>query len=744
MGNDKLTDKTAKHVGTGLVAAACALSLAAWPCVAGNTAVADEGAAQQQGAGTPQAGQGGQAAAPDGNAGIDGAIDANGAAADAGTDAASDDGIDQGDDAFGVDEADGAYGIDDGAGFPAADGTATGGDADASTVALPNDTPVGAESPLGIGFVYVDKAPIAVGDTQNIALVMDGDATLLNANLTYVDPQGALHAVGASALAGNAALFTFPVDAEGTWTLASLEYNLQESDGSASITYALDFTADGSAACTFEAHASVSATAANTDSLGAASFYGLDADGNVVEYGSLAEAAAAEPQLLSTRAAGEFVIALDPGHGAGDSGASNSKLVEDGLMENLIEEKDLTWAITGYCKEALERYDGVRVILTRSEDECPEIKERVQRAYDQGANVVVSIHINSDDSGSASGAEVWYPSVSSWKNAQTNLPGSQLAQNVLDKLTALGLNDRGIQVRLLLDPENESQINPDGSTADYYGIIRYSRKQGIVGIIVEHAFISNWSDAQLLASEEVLRAMGEADAAGIAQTYGLGQDTTALFGDALPGSWYVDEGWIAYVVENGLMTGVKDADGIARNFYPEESLTRGQLATILYRAANPDATDTTVEADYALDNGFSDTPVDAKGNKVGAYYNAAVKWCAEQGIVTGYTDGPDKGKFLPDKAVSREELATMAYRFAQVMGVDVAVSDTTNFDAASDTADVDDYAHDAMVWCAARGVMTGYHRTVDGAPTLEPQGSAERAAAAKVVTVLFRDVLGNA
>lgn len=595
---------------------------------------------------------------------------------------------------------------------------------------LEQGDPVSVASPIGMGFVYVDKATVASGETQTIAMVLDGDVTVTAANLTYLDGQGTEHAVGASALAGNAALFELPADVEGTYRLAGMEYNALGEDGAAApYTYVVDLSGDGAGACTFGVSgggAAGSGAAGGTDA-----FYAVDADGNEQGYASLGEAltSAAADVPATQLVNGKFVIALDPGHGADDSGACGWGLAE----------KDLTWAITMYCKQALEEYPGVQVVLTRGEDECPSIRDRAQRAYDAGANVVVSIHINSADKESANGAEVWYPNDSSWKYDETHVPAETLSQNILDKLVALGLTDRGIKVRMLYD----EMPYPDGSDSDYYGIIRYSRQLGIAGIIVEHAFVSNESDAGLLASDEALRAMGRADAEGIAQTYGLGKERTALYGDAIPGQWYVDEGWVSYVTEHDLMTGVKDADGIARNFCPEESLTRGQLATILYRAANPGATDTTAPDDYALDDGFSDSPRDAQGNLVPAYFNAAVKWCSDNGIVTGYTDGPNKGKFLADDPVTREDLAVMAYRFARYMGVDVSDVRTDNFDDASDHDDVQGYACDAVVWCASEGVMTGYRHGDGVPPTLEPQGTAIRGAAAKVITVLFRDVLGQ-
>ncbi len=603
---------------------------------------------------------------------------------------------------------------------------------------------------VGVGFVYIDEAAPVLGSVQNVAIILDDEAVALaSAQLSYVDGYGNALSCDATALAGNAALFQISVDVSGTYQLTSVSYTSQAAPEAAPAS--IDLTAASAEACAFEvADQSVAPLAlfAEPQAIpGEASFYALGADGELQQVSSLGDAVAASPQATSALARvggadGEgdlgydpsetFVIALDPGHGGFDSGATGYGLLE----------KDLTWAITMYCKEALEQYPGVTVVLTREEDECPTIRQRVENAVAAGARVIVSIHINSDETGTSYGAEVWFPNDSSWRYDQTHVPGSVLSQNILDKLVALGLTDRGIKVRTLFDDPDYGPYE-DGSNSDYYGITRYAREHGIVGIIVEHAFISNESDAALLSSEAMLRQMGYADAEGIAQTYGLGQESPALFGDTLPGDWYMTEGWIPYVVEHGLMTGVQDPDGVARNFFPNDSLTRGQLATILYRAAFPNSTQTTVPEDFAVSNSFDDTPTDpVTGDMIPYYYNAAIRWCRDTGIITGYTSGPDAGCFLPDNPVTREDLATMVCRFAEVMGVDTASADATAFYSTADYYDVQDYAVAAMIWCADQGIINGNKHGVDGPLTLEPQAGATRAQAAKVVTVLFRDVLG--
>ncbi len=84
------------------------------------------------------------------------------------------------------------------------------------------------------------------------------------------------------------------------------------------------------------------------------------------------------------------------------------------------------------------------------------------------------------------------------------------------------MTDRGIKVRDSERVDGEGPFYyPDGSIQDYYTVIEASREAGIVGIIVEHAFLSNKSDSDKLKSEAFLKELGYADAEGIAETYKL-------------------------------------------------------------------------------------------------------------------------------------------------------------------------------------------------------------------------------
>lgn len=208
--------------------------------------------------------------------------------------------------------------------------------------------------------------------------------------------------------------------------------------------------------------------------------------------------------------ANTLVVAIDPGHGGGDPGAQNTSIG--------LDEADANWAIAEACVNELSTYSGVKVVLTKSEGEYLKwTADRVQRGVSQGADVVVSLHCNSASVSSASGSEVWVPNTSSYNYDEARVPGCALGQAILSNLVSLGFDNRGVKVRNSAD----GTLYPDDSTADYYGIIYNSRLNGIPGIIVEHGFVTNSSDAAKLNSASWCKRIGEADAEAIARYYGL-------------------------------------------------------------------------------------------------------------------------------------------------------------------------------------------------------------------------------
>ena len=147
----------------------------------------------------------------------------------------------------------------------------------------------------------------------------------------------------------------------------------------------------------------------------------------------------------------------------------------------------------------------------------PGLTERVQIAKNYGADLFVSIHCNSSTSNSNHGAEVWYPNSANY-NYYIHENGAKVSRCILDQLSSLGIYNRGIKTRDATDGETY----PDGHISDYYTVINVARRNGIVGIIVEHAFVSSQSDYDnYLNSDSKLQKLGVADATGIAKYFGL-------------------------------------------------------------------------------------------------------------------------------------------------------------------------------------------------------------------------------
>ena len=255
---------------------------------------------------------------------------------------------------------------------------------------------------------------------------------------------------------------------------------------------------------------------------------------------ALAVGAMVAPLAPQAGAADGITIALDPGHGGSDPGASANGLVE----------KDLTLAVGRALKAELETYQGVRVHMTREDDSRPsenisqDLSARVASSVAAGASTLVSLHFNSGTAGS-SGAEVWYPNASSY-NYSTHTQGAALATAIQNQLTSLGLTDRGIKTR-----DNPYYDSPDGSTGDYYAISRHARLSNLTGIIVEHAFLTSASDAARLREPGFVQSLAMADAAGIAQALGLSK-----------GTWHNDGGRWRFGADGKYLTGWFSVGGV--------------------------------------------------------------------------------------------------------------------------------------------------------------------------------------
>ena len=174
------------------------------------------------------------------------------------------------------------------------------------------------------------------------------------------------------------------------------------------------------------------------------------------------------------------------------------------------------------------------------------------------------------------------------------------------------------------------------------------------------------------------------------------------FTDVNEDDWFHDA--VQYAYENGLMDGVGDGQ-----FAPNATTNRAMVVTILYRLAGEPA----VSGDAA----FTDVAP-------GLWYTDAVLWAAQKGIVNGISDT----EFVPAGDLTREQLATILYRYAESMGYDVsAQADLSGF---PDAGDIQSYATQALSWAVAEGLLQGFEDD-----SLQPGGTATRA---QIATILMR------
>lgn len=180
-----------------------------------------------------------------------------------------------------------------------------------------------------------------------------------------------------------------------------------------------------------------------------------------------------------------------------------------------------------------------------------------------------------------------------------------------------------------------------------------------------------------------------------------GETTVSQFVD-VSGHWAAS--YIAKAVELGLFSGTSTT-----TFSPDAKMTRGMIAAVLYRMSGETFNGSANFGDVAAN----------------AYYNNAVAWGAEKGIIAGVGNG----MFAPDSEITREQMAVLIYKYAQYKGLETGTA-SLNF---TDNASISSWASEAVAYCVNAGIISG--RT-DG--SFDPQGTATRAEVASIL-VRFLD-----
>ena len=170
-----------------------------------------------------------------------------------------------------------------------------------------------------------------------------------------------------------------------------------------------------------------------------------------------------------------------------------------------------------------------------------------------------------------------------------------------------------------------------------------------------------------------------------------------VFTDVPADTWYTEA--VKWCYEHGIIKGTT-----ATTFSPDDTMNRAMLATVLYRATGSPAVTTSAD--------FSDMTE-------GAYYEKAVAWAAENAIITGY----GKGLFGPSDPATREQIATILWRYAG----NPEVEEVEPF---ADAANVSRYAVDAVNWAKSNEIIYGV-----GNNRFNPTDNATRA---QVAVILYR------
>ena len=176
------------------------------------------------------------------------------------------------------------------------------------------------------------------------------------------------------------------------------------------------------------------------------------------------------------------------------------------------------------------------------------------------------------------------------------------------------------------------------------------------------------------------------------------------FTDVDASAWYADA--VKWALKNGVMSGY--GNGL---FGPNDTASRAMMAQILWNMEGKPV------VNYAM--GYTDVDT-------GAWYAEAVRWATAQGIMAGY----GRDKFGPSDAMTREQLVTIMYRYAQLKKVDVSIGEDTNILSYDDALQVSQWAVPAMQWAVGAKIVNG-----TSASTLSPKTNASRA---EIATIIMR------
>lgn len=198
-------------------------------------------------------------------------------------------------------------------------------------------------------------------------------------------------------------------------------------------------------------------------------------------------------------------VYLGVGHGGKDPGA-----VAFGRKE-----KDMSLDIAKACRDELVR-NGVNVMLSRESDVNKNLAARIKECNSFNPDLAADIHLNA---GKGDGAEVYH--------SKADTSDDVLANNILNEITKIGQNSRGLKVKLLDDGR------------DYFGFVRQIKCDSV---LVECAFIDNAKDVKIVDTAAERKTMGVAIAKGIIKTLGITYKEPVKKNSFLPARGYFKKG----------------------------------------------------------------------------------------------------------------------------------------------------------------------------------------------------------
>ena len=211
------------------------------------------------------------------------------------------------------------------------------------------------------------------------------------------------------------------------------------------------------------------------------------------------------------------VIVIDAGHGGEDGGT----------VSGIRYEKEYNLILAEKLKDALEKDGRFTVIMTREDDTYLKFLERAMFGYKTNADLILSLHCNSSYTRSICGSEAYISLVDPYATAD-------LADAMLVGLeNSVGIEygkvdtreDTGDSYGVYYWNETKKWDMPGarslGQKSDYYSILTWGSKFGIPAIILEHGYLSNWSDRLILDSDANLKKISESTADAIIEAAGV-------------------------------------------------------------------------------------------------------------------------------------------------------------------------------------------------------------------------------